>query len=234
MERGATRGDVEQAMDRRLFMQLQVFTAPEGRNAGKFADALADSLRKAEVGGVVYADAHDPRGIGMLNWSEKPGDFVTRVRPLFADEPLSALVLRPELSMLGRTYALGHEQNLEHWILQRPIDNATQEGLDWAVWYPLRRRGEFETLPKEERMSILHEHSIIGRAYGAQSLANDVRLASHGIDRNDNDFTIGLVGKDLHPLSHVVASMRKTVQTSQWIEKMGPFFVGHVLHRVKF
>ena len=26
--------------------------------------------------------------------------------------------------------------------------------------------------------------------------------------------------------------MRKTVQTSQWMEKMGPFFVGHVSHRV--
>jgi chlorite dismutase len=37
------------------------------------------------------------------------------------------------------------------------------------------------------------------------------------------------VGKDLHPLSHLVQAMRKTRQTSEFIEKMGPFFVGHVV-----
>ena len=40
---------------------------------------------------------------------------------------------------------------------------------------------------------------------------------------------IGLMGKDLHPLSHLVQAMRKTRQTSEFIEKMGPFFVGYVL-----
>jgi len=46
---------------------------------------------------------------------------------------------------------------------------------------------------------------------------------------HDNDFVIGLVGRDLHPLSHLVQTMRKTVQTSQYLESLGPFFVGHVL-----
>ena len=59
-----------------------------------------------------------------------------------------------------------------------------------------------------------------------------MRLACHGLDANDNDFVIGLLGHSLHPLSHVVQHMRKTVQTSQYIEKMGPFFVGRVAHRV--
>ena len=40
---------------------------------------------------------------------------------------------------------------------------------------------------------------------------------------------IGLVGRELHPLSHLVQAMRKTRQTSEFIEKMGPFFVGYVL-----
>jgi len=40
---------------------------------------------------------------------------------------------------------------------------------------------------------------------------------------------IGLVGHDLHPLSHLVRAMRKTVQTSQDIQTLGPFFVGHAL-----
>jgi chlorite dismutase len=37
------------------------------------------------------------------------------------------------------------------------------------------------------------------------------------------------VGRDLHPLSHLVQAMRRTAQTSQYIESLGPFFVGHVL-----
>jgi hypothetical protein len=43
---------------------------------------------------------------------------------------------------------------------------------------------------------------------------------------------IGLCGKDLHPLSHVVQAMRKTRQTAEFMEQMGPFFIGHVARRV--
>jgi chlorite dismutase len=59
-----------------------------------------------------------------------------------------------------------------------------------------------------------------------------VRLACHGLDVADNDFVIGLIGKELHPLSHVVGAMRKTRQTAELMEQMGPFFVGHVARRV--
>ena len=44
---------------------------------------------------------------------------------------------------------------------------------------------------------------------------------------------IGLIGKDLHPLSHVVQAMRKTKKTSEYISQMGPFFVGRVAQRTK-
>ena len=64
-------------------------------------------------------------------------------------------------------------------------------------------------------MSILREHGGIGRLYGEQDLAHDIRLACHGIDTNDNEFVIGLTGKELHPLSHLVQTMRKTRQTSR-------------------
>jgi chlorite dismutase len=30
----------------------------------------------------------------------------------------------------------------------------------------------------------------------------------------------------MYPLSHIVQSMRKTIQTSEYIETLGPFFVG--------
>lgn len=75
---------------------------------------------------------------------------------------------------------------------------------------------------------MLAEHARIGIAYGQADLAHDIRLACHGLDLNDNEFVIGLVGRDLHPLSHLVQTMRRTRQTSEYIQTMGPFFTGHV------
>jgi chlorite dismutase len=129
--------------------------------------------------------------------------------------------------MIGRTYAGGYEPNLEYWLLQRSIDNVTDPKWPWAVWYPLRRSGAFAKLERAEQATILREHASIGMAYGQQELAHDVRLACHGLDARDNEFLIGLVGKDLHPLSHVVMTMRSTRQTSEYIVQMGPFFVGY-------
>ena len=59
-------------------------------------------------------------------------------------------------------------------------------------------------------------------AFGAGDFAHDVRLACHGLDRDDNDFVIGLIGKDLFPLSAVVQTMRKTQQTSLYLDRLGP------------
>jgi chlorite dismutase len=42
---------------------------------------------------------------------------------------------------------------------------------------------------------------------------------------------IGLIGKELFPLSACVQAMRKTRQTSSYIEKMGPFFVGRAVYQ---
>ena len=105
-------------------------------------------------------------------------------------------------------------------------------GWDYGVWYPLKRKGAFSRLEGREQGAILREHGGIGRAYGAKDYAHDIRLACHGLDINDNDFVIGLIGPELHPLSHVVQTMRKTRQTSEFMEHMGPFFVGRVIARV--
>ena len=40
---------------------------------------------------------------------------------------------------------------------------------------------------------------------------------------------IGLIGKELFPLSACVQAMRKTQQTSQHMQEMGPFFVGKAI-----
>ena len=79
----------------------------------------------------------------------------------------------------------------------------------WAVWYPLRRSGRFAQLPAEEQRVILAEHGTIGMSYGAGDFAHDIRLACHGLDKEDNDFVVGLIGKELYPLSRIVQDMRR-------------------------
>ena len=73
------------------------------------------------------------------------------------------------------------------------------------------------------------EHGQIGMSYGAGDYAHDIRLACHGLDAGDNDFVVGLVGKELYPLSHVVQTMRKTQQTSLYLTNLGPFWVGRAV-----
>ena len=72
---------------------------------------------------------------------------------------------------------------------------------------------------------------MIGRAYGEAGYAADIRLECHGLDRDDNEFVIGLLGSDLYPLSKLVKDMRPTRQTSEFIQAMGPFFVGRVIYQ---
>jgi len=230
-EYGGKKEGVKQSMNRRLFMQLLVFRVPPG--AAKSADAVAAqltaTLRERAIPGVVYADTMDPRSLGLLTWGEDPARFVTDVRPLFGLPFLADVELRDDFGMLGRTYSTGHEPDLEWTLLRRPIENATNDAYRWHVWYPLRRKGSFAKLEPIDQSHILREHAALGIAYGQAELAHDVRLACHGIDAGDNEFVIGLVGHSLHPLSHLVQAMRKTRQTSEFIEKMGPFFVGWVV-----
>jgi chlorite dismutase len=227
-EYGGKKDGVKQSMNRRLFMQLLVFRTPSG-SADATATELLTLLRNRKIPGVVYADTMDPRGLALLSWSEDPSRFVRDVRPLFGEPALANVELRDDFSMLGRTYSTGHEPDLEWTLLRRPIENVTHEAYRWAVWYPLRRKGSFAKLEPIDQSHILREHAALGIAYGQQELAHDVRLACHGIDAGDNEFVIGLVSSQLHPLSHLVQAMRKTRQTSEFIEKMGPFFVGYVL-----
>jgi chlorite dismutase len=222
-EHGMGRDGAPTSTNRRLFMQLQVFTDCLD------AETVAKAVEGRGIEAVVYLDVNDPRGVGILTMSENPAELVDHARPLFNAEPVRSLRHRPEFTMLGRTYASGYEPDVEDFLLQRPRRNVLDPESRWAVWYPLRRIGAFNALPDTEQKSILREHGGIGRLYGEQGLAHDVRLACHGIDANDNEFVIGLVGKDLHPLSHLVQRMRRTRQTSEFMEKMGPFFVGRAL-----
>jgi chlorite dismutase len=224
-ERGGPRDGDPQYSDRRLFMHFRAF-----RGAPDPAAALA-SLASAPCDAVVYIDVNDPSGIGALLMSEDPDVLAGPARDILAGDPWRGWVYRPEFTMLGRTYALGYEPDLQDALLGRPRRTAMNQDWPWAIWYPLRRTGAYSLLPDEERRAILREHGSIGMAFGRADLAHDVRLACYGLDTTDNDFVVGIIGRELHPLSAVVEAMRSTRQTAQYIERLGPFFVGRVFGR---
>jgi len=207
--------------DRRLFMQLLSWTGC--RDTAALVGALEDS----DLDAVLYEDVNDPLGVALVTATQDPGVFSTTLRELLGRGPFAELTPRPAHTMLGRTYALGYEPDLEETLLKRPRRHLFEKDWPWAIWYPLRRKGGFTQLSADEQRDILMEHGKIGMAFGSADLAHDIRLACHGLDQADNDFVIALLGRDLAPLSKVVEAMRKTKQTANWLERLGPFFVGH-------
>jgi hypothetical protein len=222
-EKGGMKDGKPQRSDVRLFMQFLAF--------GGCTDTrpLVAELTGAGIAGVLYEDVNDARGVALLTFDEDPAFFVDRVRPLLNAEPFSSLIQKPEYTMLGRTYSLGYEPDLVDVLMHRPRRTVLNRDWPWAVWYPLRRSGRFAQLPAEDQRTILAEHGAIGMSYGAGDYAHDIRLACHGLDKEDNDFIVGLVGKELYPLSSIVQTMRKTQQTALYLERLGPFFVGRAV-----
>jgi len=211
-----------QVFKKRLFMQMLCFGGCEATMD------LITALKQSQIPAVLYEDVNDPHGVGLLTWNEDPDHFIMNVRSLLNAAPFSGLTLKPEYTMFGRTYALGHEPKLKHWLFEKPVATATNPKWPWAVWYPLRRAGAFQQLNEADQRRILMEHAKIGMSFAEGGYANDIRLACHGLDTHDNDFVIGLTGKDLYPLSAIVERMRKTEQTSQYLQSLGPFFIGKV------
>ncbi len=105
------------------------------------------------------------------------------------------------------------------------------------------RQGVVQTVPQGlapgsdvAQMSLLGydpQRYYSGRA-PIEAVAQDIRLACHGLDKNDNDFVIGVLGRELYPCSAVIQAMRKTKQTSQYLESLGPFFIGKAIWQSKF
>jgi chlorite dismutase len=222
-EKGKDKDGQPISLNRRLFMQVLAYGGC--RNTG----ALIEALTEANLDGVLYADLNDPQGVALLTMHESPDYFVTELRQFLNQPPFNELTPKPEYTMFGRTYSLGHEQDLEAALLTRPRQRVRDPEWPWAIWYPLRRVKTFETLPEQEQRIVLMEHGGIGMSFGKAGLAHDIRLSCHGLDKNDNDFVIAVLGRELHPISAVIQAMRKTKQTSQYLESLGPFFVGKAI-----
>jgi chlorite dismutase len=226
-EKGRSQDGQIISLDRRLYMQLLAF------GACRDVRPLIETLEAHRVEGALYANLNDPFGIALVTISPDPDYFVTTVRTMVHAEPLASLTPQPAFTLFGRTYAIGYENDLEEVLLERPRRYVCNSAWPWAIWYPLRRTGAFEQLGADEQRTILMEHGGIGRAYGRADHAHDVRLACYGFDPRDNDLVIGLLGKDLYPLSALVQRMRQTKQTSQYLSQIGPFFVGKALWQSK-
>lgn len=224
-EHGAPKQGQPQSLDKRLFFQLQVFTGCA------HAEDLSQAVQKSGLEAVVYLNVNDPRGAAVLFMSENAEEIPGMFRQLLSREPFASLTPCPEMTMTGRTYSAGREADLEDWLLHKPRRNALNPDMKWAVWYPLRRKSEFELLTKDEQTKMLYEHAKIGISYGQAGYAHDIRLACHGLDKNDNEFVLGIVSPDLYPISRLVQDMRKTQQTGRYMDSMGPFFVGKVFYQ---
>ena len=222
-ETGAPIDGEPQFSDRRLFFQLHVFedcSDPE---------LLTKTLEQSRLNAVLYDDLNHPTGMGVLLVAENPAALIAASRALLLKtQETPDFSYRPEMTMLGRTYSSGREPNLEEWLLNKPLQNVLNPNFPWAIWYPLRRKPDFYRLEHRERGRILGEHAMLGRSYAAGGHASDIRLACFGLDTNDNEFVIGLVGPELYPLSRLIQDMRQTEQTTKYIESLGPFFVGKV------
>jgi hypothetical protein len=220
LEHGAPVDGQPQISEKRLYMQLQVFTNVSD------PETLTNAVAESGLEAAVYLDISDPDGIGVLFFSVEPDVFVTDIRTLLTSAPFAALERRSAMTMFGRSYSLGYEPDLQDALIGRPRRTVLNPDWPWVIWYPLRRNGSFAQLEHKEQRQILMEHAHIGRAFGTADFAHDVRLACYGLDEADNDFVIGLLGKELYPLSRVVQDMRKTQQTSLYIDSLGPFFIG--------
>ena len=219
-ERGGRRTGVPQALDRRLYIQLQALAgAPD-------AGELVAALRRVGAAGVVYESAAEPGLAALLLLDGEPGALLDAGRALAADPALAEAEPRPELTMYGRTYGSGHEPDLKDWLLRAPPRKLSAPENEWAVWYPLRRSADFYRLDAAARGRVLAEHGKVGRTFVEAGYADDVRLECFGLDPADNEFVIGLLGERLDRLSRLVKAMRPTEHTARYIERLGPFFVG--------
>ncbi|HXG31588.1 MAG TPA: chlorite dismutase family protein [Thermodesulfobacteriota bacterium] len=227
-EKGRKKDGTPISLDRRLFIQFLAF--------GRCRDTkpLIERLEESGVDGALYLDINDPYGVGLITMNENPDFFVSQLRNVLNQPPFTELIPKSEFTMLGRTYSFGYEHDLEEALINEPRRRILDRDWPWAIWYPLQRVKSFENLPEDEQRAVLGEHGKVGFKYGRAGYARDIRLACHGLDKNDNDFVIGLLGRELYPLSSVVQSMRKTRQTSMYLENLGPFFIGKAIWQSEF
>jgi len=214
-------------MDKRMYFQCIVYDVSTASECAKIQQNLHNSLKSKSIPHVIYDDTQNASAFGLLIWNTDPSMFATQIRPVLQERQFDLAKQRPGWTMFGKTYTNGHEKDMEHFLLKKPVLAALEEKNVFGIWYPMRRKGEFWMLEPDLKCQYVLHHASIGRAYGAAGMATDVRLNCFGMDEADNEFVIGLIGQDLNILSKIIQDMRMTKHTSLYMDKLGPFFVGH-------
>lgn len=226
-EVGAVNGGERQYMKKRLYMQLRLLDVDL-----KSVSSMDDFIENVKslftsIPSVLYRDSSSSNSVGLLVWSEDPSLFTEGVCSALTHALIAGKYSeRPGWTMFGKTYSNGHEKDLNEYLFKKPIRTVTHADWDWALWYPLRRRGPFYIQPAADQCRMLLHHAAIGKAFSDVGGAHDVRLKCFGMDALDNEYVVGIIGDDLHGLSRVVEEMRKTRHTAEFLESLGPFFVG--------
>jgi chlorite dismutase len=200
-----------------LFLQLQVFDIEPAAGPRAMVSALSRRLREKRIDGVIYGDANDHRGIGLLTWANDPADILDNVHALLGGKRFAALTPRPGWAMFGRVTGDDTESTTETLL------RADQR---WGVWYPVRNKPEWGSLDEAARSAVHREHGAIAKSFIDEDKVAYVRLSCHGLDPEDNDHIFGLTAGSLADISLLQEAMRGTSQVSTYVDKMGPVFVG--------
>lgn len=160
------RGGNGQTCEERLYVQLHVLDANSSANLPGAREKLKKQLETRDVSSVVYDDVNNPRSIGLLTWSTDPSHFVKVVNPILQMGGIGdVLTPRPRWTMFGKTYANGHEPSLVDFLIEKVPRNATRADAPYAVWYPMRRSGDFYMQSPEDQCRMLLHHAAIGKAF---------------------------------------------------------------------
>src|SRR5438128_9917643 len=96
------------------------------------AKLLQRALESSRLEAVLYQDVNDPRGVAVVAMSEDPIFFVSALPEVLNAEPFPGLTHKPDLAMLGRTYASGLETDFEDGLLRRPRPPAVHPAVPWG------------------------------------------------------------------------------------------------------
>jgi hypothetical protein len=121
-EKGRNAAGETISLDRRLFMQVLAWTG--SYDHGELAAALADS----PVQGALLLDFNDPQGVALVAAHESPAFFTGELRTFLNQSLFADLTPRPGFTMLGRSYSIGYEADLEHVLFKRPHRARHQPG----------------------------------------------------------------------------------------------------------
>jgi len=203
--------------DNTLRNQLQVFDIQFVGGPRAMVSALSRRLREKRIDGVIYGDANDHRGIGLLTWAKDPADILENVHALLGGKRFSALTPRPGWVMFGRVSGDS---------VDATVDTLLRSDQRWGVWYPVRNKPEWGSLDETARGAAQREHGKVAKKFTSADKVSYVRLSCHGIDPEDNDHIFGLTAASLTDISLLQEAMRGTSQIANYVEKMGPVFVG--------